>query len=81
MDQVRIMELIRQLDAINCKGLYDQDFLLTWEHPTEEIKAILTLAETLKQLHQAGYSYRAFDTGLDSSARLARSNRFTAPAA
>jgi knotted carbamoyltransferase YgeW len=44
--------------------LYHKDFLLTWEHPTEEIKAILTLAETLKQLHQAGLSYRAFDTGL-----------------
>ncbi|MCE5190157.1 MAG: knotted carbamoyltransferase YgeW [Eubacteriales bacterium] len=44
--------------------LFQKDFLLTWEHPTEEIKAIVTLAETLKQLHQAGYSYRAFDTGL-----------------
>ena len=44
--------------------LFQKDFLLTWEHPTEEIKAILTLAETLKQLHQAGYSYRAFETGL-----------------
>jgi len=44
--------------------LFHKDFLLTWEHPTEEIKAILTLAETLKQLHQAGQSYRAFDTGL-----------------
>jgi knotted carbamoyltransferase YgeW len=44
--------------------LYHKDFLLTWEHPTEQIKAILTMAEALKQLHQAGYSYRAFDTGL-----------------
>jgi len=44
--------------------LHQKDFLLTWEHPTEEIKAILTLAETLKQLHQAGQSFRAFDTGL-----------------
>ena len=44
--------------------LFHKDFLLTWEHPTEELKAILTLAETLKQLHQAGYSYRSFDTGL-----------------
>ena len=44
--------------------LFQKDFLLTWEHPDEEIQAILTLAETLKQLHQEGYSYRAFDTGL-----------------
>jgi knotted carbamoyltransferase YgeW len=45
-------------------NLFRKDFLLTWEHPTEEIKAILELAETLKLLHQEGQSYRAFDTGL-----------------
>jgi knotted carbamoyltransferase YgeW len=44
--------------------LYHKDFLLTWEHPLEEIKAVLTLAEALKQLHQGGISYRAFDAGL-----------------
>ncbi len=44
--------------------LFQKDFLLTWEHPSEEIQAILTLAETLKRLHQEGFSYRAFDTGL-----------------
>jgi knotted carbamoyltransferase YgeW len=44
--------------------LYHKDFLLTWEHPADQIKAILTLAEALKQMHQAGMSYRAFDTGL-----------------
>ncbi|HPS66604.1 MAG TPA: knotted carbamoyltransferase YgeW [Holophaga sp.] len=44
--------------------LFHKDFLLTWEHSEEELKAILTLAETLKQLHQAGCSYRSFDSGL-----------------
>ncbi len=44
--------------------LFQKDFLLTWEHPNEQLKAIVTLAETLKQLHQAGYSYRAFESGL-----------------
>jgi knotted carbamoyltransferase YgeW len=44
--------------------LFHKDFLITWEHPTEEIKAILTLAEALKQLHKEGISYRAFDAGL-----------------
>ncbi len=44
--------------------LFQKDFLLTWEHPAEEIKAILTLAETFKRLHHEGYSYRTFDTGL-----------------
>jgi knotted carbamoyltransferase YgeW len=44
--------------------LYQKDFLLTWEHPEEEIRAIVTLADTLKGLHKAGHSFKAFDTGL-----------------
>jgi knotted carbamoyltransferase YgeW len=44
--------------------LLHQDFLLTWEHSRSQLEAILSLAEVLKQLHAAGVSYRAFDTGL-----------------
>lgn len=44
--------------------LFRKDFLITWEHKLDEIKAILTLAEALKQLHQEGLSYRAFESGL-----------------
>ena len=44
--------------------LFQKDFLLTWEHPVDQIKAVLTVAEAFKRLHQEGYSYRCFDTGL-----------------
>jgi knotted carbamoyltransferase YgeW len=44
--------------------LFQKDFLLTWEHPEEEIKAILNLADTFKLMHQQGLSYKSFDTGL-----------------
>ena len=44
--------------------LYHKDFLLTWEHPEEELRAIVILAHTLKELHRTGQSFRAFDTGL-----------------
>lgn len=44
--------------------LFHKDFLLTWEHPRQEIEAILSLAAVLKGLHQEGISYRAFDSGL-----------------
>jgi knotted carbamoyltransferase YgeW len=56
----------KQLAAFNAlkTDLFHKDFLLTWEHSTDEIKAILTLAEALKLLHQEGVSYRAFDSGL-----------------
>jgi knotted carbamoyltransferase YgeW len=44
--------------------LFLKDFLLTWEHPEDEIRAIVTLADTLKTLHKQGKSFRAFETGL-----------------
>ena len=44
--------------------MFRQDFLLTWEHPEEELQAILTLADTFKGLHKQGKSYKSFDTGL-----------------
>ncbi len=44
--------------------LFHKDFLLTWQHPLDEIKAILRLAEALKLLHREGISYRAFESGL-----------------
>jgi len=55
-----------QVDAFKAHktDLFHKDFLLTWDHSADQIKAILALAEALKQLHKAGQSYRAFDTGL-----------------
>ncbi len=44
--------------------LFQKDFLLTWDHADPQIRAILELAETFKRMHQAGLSYRAFQTGL-----------------
>ena len=44
--------------------LYQKDFLLTWEHPEEELKAILAVADALKQVHKKGQSYKSFETGL-----------------
>ena len=45
-------------------NLYQKDFLLTWEHPEEELKAILAVADALKQVHKKGQSYKSFETGL-----------------
>lgn len=45
-------------------NLYNKDFLITWEHPDDEIRAVLLVAECLKEMHRTGISYRTFDTGL-----------------
>ena len=63
MPSETIHDLVTELQGLKT-DLFQKDFLLTWEHPEEQIKAILTLAETFKRLHQEGTSYRAFDTGL-----------------
>jgi knotted carbamoyltransferase YgeW len=45
-------------------GLYAKDFLLTWKHSDDEIRAVLLVAQCLKEMHQEGLSARIFDTGL-----------------
>jgi knotted carbamoyltransferase YgeW len=45
-------------------ALADTDFLLTWDHSEDELRAILAVAGCLKELHRQGKSCRVFDTGL-----------------
>jgi len=45
-------------------GTHNSDFLLTWEHSDDEIKAVLLIAELLKHLHRTGRSTRLFESGL-----------------
>jgi len=45
-------------------NMLHKDFLLTWERSNDELKAVLTVAQLLKDLHKAGKSLRVFDTGL-----------------
>ena len=45
-------------------NMFNKDFLLTWERSEDELKAVLTVAQLLKDMHKAGKSIRTFDTGL-----------------
>lgn len=45
-------------------NMFNKDFLLTWERTEDELKAVLTVAQLLKDMHKAGKSLRTFDTGL-----------------
>ena len=45
-------------------ALFHKDFLLTWDHTDDELRAVITVAECLKELHRQGKSCRVFDTGL-----------------
>jgi knotted carbamoyltransferase YgeW len=43
---------------------FSKNFLLTWEHSIEELKATINVAELFRNLHKEGKSFRQFDTGL-----------------
>ncbi len=55
-----------QLNSLNSfkTNMFNKDFLLTWERTEDELKAVLTVAQMLKDMHKAGMSLRTFDTGL-----------------
>ncbi len=44
--------------------LHKKDFLLTWEKSEDDLKAILEIADLLKQLRDENISPRVFDSGL-----------------
>jgi knotted carbamoyltransferase YgeW len=58
--------LKKQLDALRELRFnsYGKDFLLTWEKTGDELRAVVALAELFSEMHKAGKSFRAFNTGL-----------------
>lgn len=48
-------------------GLYDRDFLLTWEQPDDAIAFVHEAAGLLRDIARAGLSLRLFDSGLGVS--------------
>jgi knotted carbamoyltransferase YgeW len=58
--------LKKQLDELKKLKFnsYGRDFLLTWEKSENELRAVVALAELFSEMHQAGRSFRIFDTGL-----------------
>jgi len=67
MDTAEIRALIAQLARLDYRGMYLNDFLLTWEKSDQEIEATLLVAEILRGLRQKNISSRIFDSGLGVS--------------
>ncbi len=56
-------------------GLYDKDFLLSWQYPDRTIRAVLLAAEVLEEVARAGISTRVFESGLGISIFRDKSTR------
>jgi len=57
-------EQLRKLDGLDFGGLYQEDFLLTWDKSEDEIRAVLAVADALRALREGNRSARIFDSGL-----------------
>lgn len=58
---------IEKLNSLDFKNMYNDDFLLTWEKSADELEALFTVAEALKELRQNNISSKIFDSGLGIS--------------
>ena len=64
MENVQIEKLITNLASLSTTGIYQNDFLLTWDHDEDQIAAIFQTAEILRAMRKANISSRSFDSGL-----------------
>jgi len=56
--------LIKELAALNTKGMHMNDFLLTWDKSDDEIQATFKVAQILRELREKNISTKLFDSGL-----------------
>jgi knotted carbamoyltransferase YgeW len=74
MTQKQLHAAIKELKKLKL-GMFNKDFLLTWEKSDEEIKAVVLVAELFKEMHKAGIPFRTFSTGLAISIFRDKSTR------
>jgi knotted carbamoyltransferase YgeW len=54
---------LRELESLKPE-LFGKDFLLTWEHSLDSLKAVMLVAEILQLLHREKRPWKIFDYGL-----------------
>jgi knotted carbamoyltransferase YgeW len=59
-----IKNLVQKLENLNHKGMYNNDFLLTWEKSDDELQSVLLIADILRKMRENNISSRIFDSGL-----------------
>lgn len=64
MEYKQMLETLQKLDY---KGLYQDDFFLTWDKTMDELKSIFTVADCLRYLRSNNISPKIFDSGLGIS--------------
>lgn len=60
-------KLLNHLEKLNFEKLYEDDFFLTWDKSQEEIDAVFTVADAIRELRENNKSVKIFDSGLGIS--------------
>ena len=60
----QIKDLLKKLEGLDYKNLYQEDFFHTWDKTGEELDAICTVADTLRAMREKNISTKIFDSGL-----------------
>ena len=63
----KTVELARHLETLHINNMYKNDFYWTWDKTDEEIDAVFTVADALRDLRERNKSTRIFDSGLGIS--------------
>ena len=62
-----LKEFIEKLDTLEFDKMYGNDFFLTWEKTEDELEALWTVADALRNLRERNISTKVFDSGLGIS--------------
>ncbi|WBW50574.1 knotted carbamoyltransferase YgeW [Peptoniphilus equinus] len=63
----KITNIINELEKLDYKNLFQDDFLHTWDKSQEELQAIFTVADALRAMREENISPKIFDSGLGIS--------------
>ena len=57
-------EFANRLKELDIKNMFENDFFLTWDKTDDEIEAVFTVAQALRDLRERNISTKIFDSGL-----------------
>ena len=60
-------DLLWRLRTLDFADMYQNDFYLTWDHTPDQLSAVFTVADALRELRRRNISCRIFDSGLGIS--------------
>ena len=63
----KTVELARHLETLHINNMYKSDFYWTWDKSDEEIDAVFTVADALRDLRERNKNTKIFNSGLGIS--------------